>query len=111
MDNKENLPDISQELVQKLNDFFNDDLTEHIRHNQSSKQEMFADKKSTDAPKEIVVNLKTYIYEQNEKGETTAPSKVVEKNFFIPVKSTEDSDLIVETFSQRIYECITQGAK
>ena len=103
---------INAELIKKLRDFFDHDLDNQIEANKQSKMPMFGQSDNlTKSEKEIVVNIKSYVYEKNEKGETTAPSAIFENNFYIPIASDEDSEEALKLFTTKLNECLITSAK
>lgn len=103
---------INAELLKRLRDFFDHDLENQIEANRQSKMPMFGQSDNlTSSEKEIVVNIKSYIYEKNEKGETTAPSDIFENNFYIPISSNQDSEEALKLFTTKLNECLVNSAK
>ena len=99
---------ISKELFEKLKDLYDsDNLTDHIDNNK--KNEMFDSsvRFTGNSDKEIVIHIKSLLYEKNEKGETTSPCAMVEQNFYIPLSKDSDHDIALESFMQKLFDCIS----
>lgn len=112
MDNAKKL-EINDEMLNKIKDMLAADLAKYHDMSTDNKSEMFSGygQPSGMFDKEIVINVKASIYEKNEKEETSAPFKMIENNFFIPVKAEEDSDLALKAFMLKLNESLTAAAK
>lgn len=110
--NKEN-PNtkINSELVKNLQKFFDLNLDEQIELNYKTKMAMLGKSGLVSSEKEIVINIKAYIYEKNEKGETVAPSHLFENNFYIPISVEQNSEEALQIFTDKLNSCLSDSAK
>lgn len=111
MDNTNKQTKINSDLIKNLQKFFDSDLEEQIALNNQTKMPMFGQIGSDSSEKEIVVNIKTYIYEKNEKGETVAPYEIIENNFYIPIGKDQDSIEALKLFTDRMNSCLSQSSQ
>lgn len=102
---------INIDLIKNLQKFFDSGLEEQIELNQQTKTQMFGQLGSEQSEKEIVINIKTYIYEKNEKGETIAPSHMFENNFYIPIDKEQNSEEALNLFREKLNTCLLNSAK
>lgn len=105
---------IDNEIINRLKKLLESSDPKELGTESVGKEQMFDEpiKAFGSHGKEIVVNVKAYIYETNEKGETVAPYSVTSNDFYIPLDAkTENADLIIETFMSKLIECMSQRAK
>lgn len=102
---------INIDLIKNLQKFFDSGLEDQIELNQQTKKQMFGQVASGTSEKEIVVNIKTYVYEKNEKGETVSPSNVFENNYYIPIDKTQNSEEAIKLFTSKLNSCLSAGAE
>jgi|688.fasta_scaffold1024643_2 hypothetical protein len=74
--------------------------------------ELFEDQeKHTDYQHEILAKVVFQVLSVNEKGQSVKTSKVVEKNFYIPLPVKEDYDRFIGIFDDHLQKSMAKASK
>lgn len=70
-----------------------------------------SEEKHTDYQHEILVKVAFQVLSVNEKGQSVKTSKVVEKNYYIPLPAKENYDKFIELFDTHLQTSIAKAGK
>jgi hypothetical protein len=108
---EDNQAKVNQDILKRLYDLCHGDLNSHIDSKMKNEMLDSTVRFTGNNDKEIVVNIRSSLYEKNEKGELLSAACVIENNFYIPMKSTDNHDEILKTFMDKLVSCLSEQSK
>jgi hypothetical protein len=99
-----------QEIDEVISKFLEDKKSEKDVYFQGVYNELFEqEQKHTDYEHEILIKVVFQVLSVNEKGQAVKTSKVVEKNYYIPLPAKENYDKFIELFDGHLLTSISKA--
>ena len=101
-----------QEIDEVISKFLENKKSEEDVYFQGIYNELFdKEEKHTDYEHEILIKVVFQVLSVNEKGQSVKTSKVVEKNYYIPLPAKENYDKFIELFDGHLQTSILEAGK
>lgn len=108
----ENSIDEQKEIEEIISKFIENKESDKETYFRGVYGELFeSEEKHTDYQHEILIRIAFQVLSVNEKGQSVKTSKVVEKNYYIPLPAKENYDKFIELFDSHLQTSISKAGK